>query len=60
MRMMFEKNFTGTPAATSFVSMLGILNRDLGSGGYADLSDKMNIEIVNGEHFFTFEYSLTR
>lgn len=103
MRMMFEKRFSGALEATSLVSMLGLMNKDLGSGGYValervegtlngrkgsfclqhsssmnrgkpeqsinvipdsgigelvGLSGKMKIDISNGEHFFTFEYSL--
>jgi hypothetical protein len=102
-RVMFEKRFSGPLAATSTVSMLGFMNKDLGSGGYValeriegtlngrkgtfclqhsstmnrgnpkqsitvvpdsgtdeliGLSGEMKIDISNGEHFFTFEYSL--
>lgn len=102
-RMMFEKRFSGTLEATSVVAMLGLMNKDLGSGGYValervegilngrrgsfclqhsssvsrgdpkqiivvvpdsgtnelmGLSGRMTIEIANGEHFYTFVYSL--
>jgi hypothetical protein len=34
MRMMFQKKFFGSIEATSTVSMIGVMNKDLGSGGY--------------------------
>ncbi len=34
MRMKFDKRFEGTLAAESTVSMIGIMDRKLGSGGY--------------------------
>ena len=103
MRMMFEKHFSGTLEANSIVVMLGLMKKDVGSGGYValervegilndrkgsfclqhsssmnrgkpeqkinvipdsgtdelvGLSGQMKIDVVNGEHFFTFEYSL--
>lgn len=36
-RMMFEKRFSGALEATSVVSMLGLMNKDVGSGGYVAL-----------------------
>jgi hypothetical protein len=104
-RMMFEKRFSGPLDATSVVTMLGVMNKDLGSGGYValervegslgghigsfclqhsstmsrgkpeqtivvvpdsgtnelvGLSGSMKIDVVNGEHSFTFEYSLNQ
>lgn len=103
MRMRFDKQFEGALNATSAVSMLGIMNRELGSGGYVaiekltgdiegkkgsfffqhsstmnrgtpsqsiqvlpdtgtdeleGLSGHMVIDIVDGEHFYTFAYEL--
>lgn len=102
-RMAFEKRFSGPLDATSLVVMLGLMNKDLGSGAYValekidgalngrkgsfslqhsssmnrgkpeqsitvvpdsgtnelvGLSGRMKIDVVNGEHSFTFEYSL--
>lgn len=101
--MTFDKVFSGALAAISKVSMFGIMNRDLGSGGYIafellegaiegkngtfvlqhsclmnrgkeeqhiqvmpdtgtgelkGISGKMKIEIIEGQHFYNFEYSL--
>ena len=103
MRMTFEKRFHGSLDATSLVSMMGLMNRDLGSGGYVaiekisgkvdglqgtfcfqhssimqrgvpsqtitiipdtgtealtGITGKMTIDIVDGQHFYTFEYEL--
>ncbi len=102
-RMIFEKQFFGSIEAKSNVSMLGVMNKGLGSGSYVALeiiegtveglsgsfgmqhsssmlrgkseqsisvipdsgtgelsgiSGKMIIDIVDGQHFYTFEYSL--
>lgn len=102
-RMAFHKTFHGELSGTSVVEMIGILNKDLGSGGYvamerftADinglngtfamqhsstmtrgkpaqtisvipdtgtgqllgLTGSMTIDIVEGKHFYTFEYDL--
>lgn len=102
-RMIFEKQFFGPIEAKSSVSMLGVMNKDLGSGSYVALeiiegtveglsgsfgmqhsssmlrgqseqsisvipdsgtgelsgiSGKMIIDIVDSQHFYTFEYSL--
>jgi hypothetical protein len=102
-RMMFEKRFSGALEATSVVVMSGIMNKELGSGGYialeridgilegrkgtfclqhssvmkrgkpsqtilvvpdsgtdelVGLSGNMTIDVTNGDHFFTFDYSL--
>lgn len=102
MAMHFDKIFAGSINAQSKVSMFGIMNRDLGSGGYIALellegevdgkrgtfvlqhssfmnrgkdeqlirivpdtgtgelkgiSGNMKIEIVEGRHFYNFEYS---
>lgn len=102
-RMIFEKQFFGPIEAKSTVSMLGVMNKDLGSGSYVALeiiegtveglsgsfgmqhsssilrgkseqtisvipdsgtgelsgiSGKMIIDIVDGQHFYTFQYSL--
>jgi Protein of unknown function (DUF3224) len=42
MRMMFEKHFDGALNAQSVVSMTGLLNQEVGSGGY------VAIEFVDG------------
>lgn len=104
-RMMFEKRFSGALEATSVVMMLGLKNKELGSGGYValervdgvlcgrrgslylqhsssmnrgkseqtivvipgsgtndlvGLSGNMTIEVIDGEHFFTFAYALAQ
>lgn len=103
MAMVFEKIFAGEIDAKSKVSMFGIMNGELGSGGYIafeliegaiegkrgtfvmqhscfmnkgkdeqyikvvpdtgtaelkGISGNMKIEIIEGQHFYTFEYSL--
>lgn len=102
-QMNFEKQFFGPIEAKSSVSMLGVMNKNLGSGSYVALeiiegtvvglsgsfgmqhsssmmrgkseqsisvipdsgtgelsgiSGKMIIDIIDGQHFYTFEYSL--
>lgn len=37
MRMKFEKQFTGDLEANAVVSMMGMMNKDIGSGGYVAL-----------------------
>ena len=37
MRMTFEKRFTGPFEATGFVSMMGVMDQAVGSGGYVAL-----------------------
>ncbi len=104
MVMHFEKTFTGDLSGKSIVSMLGLMNKDLGSGGYVALekfegtvlgkkgcfclqhSSSMNrgvptqkisvvpdsgteelksiqgdmiIDIVEGQHYYTFHYQLS-
>jgi hypothetical protein len=104
MRMRFDKQFEGALNATSVVSMMGIMNRELGSGGYVaiekvtgeiegkkgsfllqhssimdrgapsqtirvipdsgtdallGISGHMTIDIIEGQHFYTFEYTLS-
>lgn len=101
MRRKFEKKFDGPLKGTSVVSMMGIMNQDLGSGAYVALEKltgslngkdgtfclqhscsmargaqqqsitvvpdsgtggfkgiegSMTIDIVNGQHFYTFVY----
>lgn len=103
MRMKFEKRFVGPLAAESLVSMMGMMNQSLGSGGYVamekitgvlegrsgsfcmqhssgmnrgtpsqtitvvpdsgteqlqGLSGDMVIDIIEGKHFYTFNYEL--
>lgn len=103
MRMTFEKQFSGELQATSRVSMIGMMNKELGSGAYvalekvtgtlegrqgsfclqhnstmnrgqssqsisvipdsgsgelSNLSGHMTIDIINGQHYYTFVYSL--
>lgn len=103
MRMMFSKTFQGGIEATSTVSMMGIMDQALGSGGYValekltgkldgvegsfclqhsstmsrgapaqmilvipdsgtgglkDLTGEMQIDIIDGQHFYTFNYEL--
>lgn len=101
MRMAFKKRFTGALEATSVVSMMGIMNREIGSGAYValeriignlegrkgsfslqhgssmtrgiavqkisvvpdtgteelkNLAGEMIIDIIDGQHFYTFSY----
>lgn len=103
MNMRFDKTFSGGLEAISIVSMIGVMNRDLNSGGYVaiervtgkleqlegsfslqhssvmnrglptqtisvipdsgtgelvGLSGSMIIDIIDGQHFYTFEYSV--
>lgn len=103
MRMVFHKTFHGALAGTSVVEMLGIMNKELGSGAYVALerftgalegrrgsfclqhgstmtrgkptqgisvvpdsgvdgltgiTGSMTIEIVDGKHFYVFDYSM--
>jgi hypothetical protein len=103
-RMLFEKNFEGPLTATSIVSMMGLMNRERGSGGYVALEKvsgrlegkqgtfclqhsskmirgvssqsitviadsatdgleglrgEMVIDVVDGQHFYTFDYNFT-
>lgn len=104
MRMTFDKLFEGSLNATSIVSMIGFMNKDLESGGYValervtgsiegrkgtfclqhsslmtrgkasqfivvipdsgteeleGLSGELVIEIIDGQHFYSFEYELS-
>lgn len=101
--MTFEKIFDGPLSGTSVVAMIGMMNKDLGSGGYValerftgalngktgefclqhssvmdrgrpsqsitvipdsatgdlvGLTGKMTIEIIAGQHHYSFEYTL--
>jgi hypothetical protein len=103
MRMIFQKTFSGALDATGTVSMMGMMNQDLGSGAYValekitgsldghkgsfclqhsssmsrgkptqsvkvvpdsgteelkNISGEMSIDIVEGQHFYTFTYEL--
>ena len=103
MHMRFEKFFHGPLHATGVVSMLGLMNKDLGSGGYVaiekiegeldsrkgtflmqhnssmhkgsskqsisvipdsgageltGLKGEMKIDIIDGQHFYTFAYEI--
>jgi hypothetical protein len=103
MRMTFQKTFSGALDATGTVSMMGMMNQDLGSGAYValekitgsleghkgsfclqhsssmsrgkptqsvrvvpdsgtaelkNISGEMIIDIVEGQHFYTFTYEL--
>ncbi len=103
MRMKFEKRFEGPLSATGLVSMIGVMDRQTGSGAYvalekisgelqgrkgsflfqhssvldrgqprqsirvipdsgteelAGLRGDMTVDIVDGQHFYTFEYDL--
>ena len=104
-QMQFEKEFFGPLEARSSVYMMGVMNKELGSGSYVALervegtvdglrgtfgmqhsssmnrgkseqlisiipdsgtdelkgiSGKMVIDIVDGQHYYTFEYSLEK
>lgn len=103
MRMKFDKTFLGPLSATSIVSMMGIMDRNTGSGAYVaiekiigelenkkgsfcmthsssmnqgvpqqsitvipgtgtdelkNISGNMIIDIVDGNHFYTFQYQI--
>lgn len=103
MKMLFEKDFSGDLKAKSIVSMMGLMNRELNSGGYVALEivegvlegktgsfvlqhsslmnrgvpgqsitvvpdsgtlelqgikGQMTIDILEGQHYYTFEYEL--
>lgn len=103
MKMRFDKTFDGDLQAVSLVSMIGVMNKDLNSGGYVaiervtgklgeleggfclqhssimnrgvptqtitvipdsgtgqlvGLTGQMVIDIVDGQHFYTFEYEV--
>jgi hypothetical protein len=103
MRMVFRKTFRGALSGTSVAEMLGLMNQELGSGGYvalerftgtlegrsgsfclqhsstmtrgkpaqgisvvpdsgvdglAGIAGSMTIEIVDGKHFYVFDYAL--
>jgi hypothetical protein len=101
--MKFEKKFDGHLSATGLVSMMGLMNKEIGSGGYvavekitgeldskkgtffmqhnssmhkgspkqsisvvpdsgtdelAGLKGEMKIDIIDGQHFYTFAYEI--
>jgi Protein of unknown function (DUF3224) len=103
MHMKFDKKFEGPLSGTGVVSMMGIMNKDLGSGGYVALEKvageldskkgtfymqhsssmqkgsptqsisvvpdsgtaeltgikgEMKIDIIDGQHFYTFNFEL--
>ncbi len=103
LQMKFEKTFFGPLSGTGLVSMMGIMNQTIGSGGYVaiervvgeldslkgsfylehssslskgvasqaitvipdsgkgdleGIAGNMMIDIINGEHFYTFNYSI--
>ena len=103
MHMRFEKYFHGPLNATGLVSMMGLMNKDMGSGGYVavekiegeldskkgtffmqhnssmhkgsskqsisvmpdsgtgeltGLKGEMKIDIIDGQHFYTFAYEI--
>jgi hypothetical protein len=58
MRMRFEKRFEGPLAANSVVSMMGIMNREIGSGGYVAL-EKVIGELDSKRGSFCLQHSST-
>ncbi len=103
MQMKFEKKFDGQLNATGLVSMIGLMNKELGSGGYvaiekisgeldtkkgsffmqhnssmnkgvptqsitvvpdsgtgelSGIKGEMKIDIIDGQHFYTFRYEI--
>jgi hypothetical protein len=103
MQMKIEKQFEGALAASSVVLMMGVMNREIGSGGYValekvtgqlegkrgsfllqhsstmdrgqpsqnirvvpdsgtgalmGLKGQMVVDIIEGQHFYTFDYEL--
>jgi hypothetical protein len=58
MRMKFEKRFTGPLTATSFMSMLGVMDRQTGSAAYVAL-EKVDGELDGKKGSFLFQHSST-
>lgn len=58
MRMKFEKVFEGFLSANSVVSMLGILDRNLGSGGYVAI-ERITGSIEGKSGSFCLQHSCT-
>ncbi len=57
-RMKFEKRFHGPLTATSFVSMMGVMDRETGSGGYVGL-EKVTGELEGKRGSFLLQHSST-
>lgn len=58
MRMKFEKRFEGPLEATSVVSMMGIMDQNLGSGGYVAL-EKVTGTLEGKKGSFCLQHSST-
>lgn len=58
MRMNFEKRFEGKLEATSLVAMIGVMDQELGSGGYVAL-EKVTGRLDGHEGTFCFQHSCT-
>jgi hypothetical protein len=58
MRMRFEKRFEGALAGNGVVSMMGIMNREIGSGGYVAL-EKISGELDSMRGTFCVQHSST-
>jgi hypothetical protein len=56
MRMTFEKRFHGPLDATGLVSMMGIMNRDLSSGGYVAI-EKITGKVDGLQGTFCLQHS---
>jgi hypothetical protein len=54
--MRFEKRFDGPLSATSLVSMMGLMNKDIGSGGYVAL-EKITGELDSKKGTFFMQHS---
>jgi hypothetical protein len=57
-RMRFDKRFEGPLTATSFVSMMGVMDRETGSGAYVAL-EKVTGELVGRRGAFLLQHSST-
>ena len=58
MRMAFEKRFTGALEANSVVSMIGMMDQELGSGGYVAL-ERLTGRLDGREGTFCLQHSCT-
>lgn len=58
MHMKFEKTFTGDLNATGMVSMMGTINRELGSGGYVAI-EKISGKLLDKSGTFLLQHSST-
>ncbi len=58
MKMIFNKTFHGELSGNSIVSMMGILNKEIGSGGYVAI-EKFDGSVEGKKGSFYFQHSST-